>query len=176
MTSSEVNGVTGIGIDYFLGAPDPDSCVSVATTVDPGVVGFGGCPVVHITGCPIIPTSTYSIVVIDDAGTVSDPLEADTQAKPGVKWHGDVVGRFDGDAGAWTEPNANVNIDDAVAGIKTFQQDPVTQAHVSVTDVHPVFVGGPHPNQLTNINDVATIILGFQGKEYAAPDIGGDCP
>ncbi len=118
--------------------------------------------------------STYALAA-ESGGVLSADALFDTQAKPGVKWHGDVVGRFDGPAEAWTAPNANVNIDDAVAGIKTFQQDPVTATHVSVTDVHPVFLGGPHPNGLVNINDVAIIILGFQGFEYAEPDLT-QCP
>ena len=107
-------------------------------------------------------------------GLLSDPpLVAQTQAKPGDKWHGDCVGHFDGTQ--WTPPNGAVSIDDAFAAIKTFQQELPAASHVSVMDVHPVFVGGPHPNRVVGINDVAIIILGFQGFEYAAPDISR-CP
>ncbi len=172
--SSLVNGLTGSG-PWWAGEPYED-CISIVTTTKPASEpDWSACPTVHLTGCPIIPTTTYAIAA-ESGGQLSADALLDTQAKPGVKWHGDVVGRFDGPSEAWTAPNANVNIDDAVAAIKTFQDiNAFNATHVSVTDVHPVFVGGPHPNGLVTINDVAIIILGFQGFEYAAHDLT-QCP
>ena len=89
-------------------------------------------------------------------------------------WWGDVVGSFDGFE--WTAPNGTVNADDYLSAIKTFiDPNAVNATHVSVTDVHPVFLGGPHNNRLVNINDVLLIIKGFQGEEYAEPDLT-QCP
>ena len=180
MTSSEVNGVTGIGDTYWAGAPvngaglSPATCISKVTRTDPGVIDWSGCPVVHLTGCSIIPTSTYEITAINAAGAESDePLLADTQAKPGVKWHGDTIGFFNGTN--WTPPNGTTSIDDAVAAIKTFQDPSAFNAtHLSVSDVHPN-LDGTEPNLIVSIADVFVIILGFQGQEYPGPDLT-QCP
>ncbi len=97
----------------------------------------------------------------------------DTQAKPGAKWHGDVVGFFDG--AVWTPPNGTTSIDDAVSSIKTFQDPNALNAtHLSVTDVHPN-LNGTTPNLIVSIADVFAIILGFQGQEYPGPDLT-QCP
>ncbi|MCH9002680.1 MAG: hypothetical protein IIC02_08915, partial [Planctomycetes bacterium] len=175
MTDSLIEDVTGLNRDYFASATSPEElCISVVTTNDPGTVSWTGCPVVHLTGCPIVPTSTYAIVVIDGEGSVSDPLVANTQAKPGVLWHGDAVGTFDGND--WSGPNGVVNFDDVTATIKTFiDPNAFNAVHVSLVDVHPQFFGGPHNNRLININDVLVMILGFQGAEYAEPDLT-QCP
>ena len=104
-----------------------------------------------------------------EGSAVSAPLAAETQVKPGVKWHGDAVGFFDGVT--WTPPNLNVNIDDAVAAIKTFQNPSAFNAtHVSVTDVHPN-LSGAQINKVVNFDDVFVQILGFQGFEYPGPEI-----
>ena len=103
-------------------------------------------------------------------GLTSDPpLLGETQAKPGVKWHGDCVGFFDGDN--WTAPNSVTSIDDAVAAIKTFQNiNAFNATHVSVTDMVPN-LNGAQINKIVNINDVFAIILGFQGQEYPGAEI-----
>ena len=46
--------------------------------------------------------------------------------------------------------------------------------HVSVTDVVPN-LNGMQINTIVNINDVFSIILGFQGQEYPGPDLT-QCP
>ncbi len=94
-------------------------------------------------------------------------MAATTQAKPGTKWLGDVVGSFDGDV--WSAPNGVVNITDAQAVIKTFVKAPGA-AHVSVTDVHPNLGGVPN-NRLVNANDILVVILGFKTNEYPEPDL-----
>ena len=67
-----------------------------------------------------------------------------------------------------------------MAAIKTFQNPsatpgcpapPCNATHMSVTDVVPNLTPGPQINLIVNINDVFSIILGFQGQEYPGPDI-----
>ena len=118
----------------------------------------------------MIPTSTYAIaaIALED---VSPDMPASTQEKPGVKWHGDAVGFFDGSTDTWTAPQGTVNIDDAVAAIKTFQNPEAFNAtHVSVTDVHPN-LSGTQINKVVNFDDVFVQILGFQGNEYPGSQI-----
>ncbi|MCH8150403.1 MAG: proprotein convertase P-domain-containing protein [Planctomycetes bacterium] len=178
--STQVTGLTGSG-PWWATAPvdgaglSPATCISVVTTTKPvSEPDWTGCPVVHLTGCPIVPTTTYAIAA-ESGGDLSADALFDTQVKPGVKWHGDVVGFFDGIAGKWTAPQGAVNIDDAVAGIKTFQNPSAFNAtHLSVTDVHPN-LNGDQINLIVNIGDVFVIILGFQGQEYPGPDLT-QCP
>jgi len=188
LTSTLVNGVTTVGSDWWAGAPDA-ACISIMSPTRPASPpDWTGCDTIHLTGCGIIPTSTYDISIVDVA-TESAALLARTQALPaGSKWFGDVIGTFDPVADQWTAPNGIVAIDDAVAAIKTFQNPslvgpgcgtpPCNATHVSVTDIHPA--GFPlqpwgTPNQLVDINDVFAIILGFQGVEFPGPDLGS-CP
>ena len=168
LTSSLVNGVTTVGSSWWANAPDED-CISIVTATRPASPpDWSACPTVHLTGCPIIPTSTYFIVAVDGS-TESDPaLAAATQAKPDPKWWGDCVGRFTGTE--WTPPNRATNIDDAVATIKTFQENALNATHVSVTDLEPA-LNGSQINKIVNFNDVLAAILGFKGEEYPGPQI-----
>jgi len=167
LSDTQVSGVTAVGGTWWAGPPNAD-CVSLVTTTPPASPrNWDDCPTLHLTGCPIIPTSTYDMVIVSGGVESAPPLAAMTQAKPGDKWWGDCVGSFDTDTNTWTPPQGTTNIDDALAGIFTFQDPNALNAtHLSVVDVHPVMPPG-HPNQLININDVFQIILGFQGKEYA---------
>ena len=169
LSGTLVNGVTAVGSSWWANAPDAN-CISILGPTQPGMpINWDACPTLHLTGCPIMPTSTYEIVPVLGGLPFGPALEAETQTKPGDKWCGDVVGFFDG--ATWTAAQGNVNIDDAVAALKTFQ-DPnaFNAAHVSVVDVHPNQPMQPPPgnqiNKLVNINDVFQIILGFQGNEY----------
>ena len=111
-----------------------------------------------------MPTSTYEISAVVDGLLSSPPLVAATQAKPGNKWHGDVVGFFNGTE--WTPPNGAANIDDTVAAIKNFQDPSAFNAtHLSVTDLYPN-LNGSQINLLVNFADVLMTILGFMGFEY----------
>ncbi|MCH8147819.1 MAG: hypothetical protein IH987_07470 [Planctomycetes bacterium] len=169
LSSTLVNGVTAVGLQWWAHGPDAD-CISVVAPNRPlAPPDWSACPTLHLTGCPIIPTSTYAIVVIDGSFQ-SDPfIGAATQAKPGLKWHGDVVGFLDGLA--WTPPQGSVNIDDAVAAIKTYQNPGALNAtHVSVTDVHPNLIG-TQINKTVNFDDVFVIVLGFKGFEYPGTDL-----
>ncbi len=183
LTSTLVSGVTVVGSQWWASAPDADCIAIVGPTRPVTPPNWDACPTLHLTGCPIIPTSSYDIVTVD-GGTVSEPpLVVATQIKPGAKWHGDCVGNFTGPTGdppnVWTSPNGTTNADDFLAAIMTFQ-DPnaVNATHVSVTDMEPN-LNGTQINLLVNINDVFSIIRGFQGFAYNEGQGGPDltqCP
>ena len=104
LASTLVNGVTAVGDWWWANAPvngggtvSPATCISIVGPTQPAAPpDWSGCPTLHLTGCPIIPTSTYEIAAVVDGLQSGPPLVADTQAKPGVKWHGDIFGFFDG--------------------------------------------------------------------------------
>ncbi|MCH8147897.1 MAG: hypothetical protein IH987_07870, partial [Planctomycetes bacterium] len=152
------------------GGLSPATCISVVSTLKPASApDWTGCPTVHLTGCPIIPTTTYRIQAEVD-GTLSAGTLLDTQAKPGDRWFGDIVGRYTGPNGSppnvWTAPNGVVNIDDAYAGIKTLNNPlQLSATHLSVADTHPV-LNGTQINRNASINDELIVILGLQGKTY----------
>ena len=164
LTSTLVNGVTAVGSQWWANAPDAN-CLSIVGPAQPaGPPNWDACPTLHLTGCPIIPTSTYDIVAVIGGSESGPPLVGETQLRPGIKWHGDAVGFFDGVV--WTPPNGTTSIDDAFAALKTFQNPSAFNAtHVTVTDVHPN-LNGMQINKLVNIDDVFVEILGFQGLEY----------
>ena len=144
--------------------------MSILRTVKPATPpNFTGCNVVHLGGCPIIPTTTYRIQA-EVGGELSAGTLLDTQAKPGGKWFGDLVGRFTGPNGSppneWTAPNGVVNADDFLVGIFSFiDPSAINAVHLSVMDTHPVLNG----NQMTlacGINNVFITIRGFQGYTY----------
>ena len=210
--TTEINGHAGFG-PWWANQPvnggglSPATCISIVTTTKPAVEpDWSACPIVHLTGCPIVPTTTYFIAIEAD-GVLSaaafecrrggcglpqlapcDPANGDadcneaegetcqglgTQVRPGVKWHGDIVGYFDGEY--WSPANCVASIDDTVAAIKTFQDPGAFNAtHLSVTDVHPN-LNGTQINLIVNIADVFVLILGFQGFEYPGPDLT-QCP
>lgn len=170
LTETLVAGVPEGQIDseWWAGSPDAN-CISIATSTQPFTPpSWSACSTIHVTGCPIIPTSTYDIVAL--SGGV---VEAVTQLKPGAKWWGDCVGYYTGTE--WTPPNGIVNFDDVNAGIKTFQYPGTSQAtHVSVTDVHPN-IPPAHPNKLVNFDDVMQLLQAFQGYPYPGYAID-NCP
>ncbi|MCH7926306.1 MAG: hypothetical protein IIC51_12310, partial [Planctomycetes bacterium] len=69
--SSEVNGQTGSG-PWWAGPPDAE-CISIVTKTKPDdEPDWSGCPAVHLTGCPIVPTTAYEIRA-ESLGVLSDP-------------------------------------------------------------------------------------------------------
>ena len=171
LSSTQVNGVTAIGSEWWAHGPDGDCIAVVGPTRPVTPPNWDACPTLHLTGCPIIPTTQFDIVTVDDAVVSDPPLIGQTQAKPGAKWYGDAVGFFDGSTDTWTPPQGMVNIDDPVAAIKTFQNPTAFNAtHVSVTDVHPN-LSGTQINKVVNFDDVFVLVLGFQGFEIPGPDI-----
>ena len=183
VASSEVNGQVGNG-PWWANAPfntNAASCISLVTATKPAVEpDWTDCNIAHLTGCPIIPTTTYALAA-EAVGMLSAEALFDTQARPGVKWFGDIIGGFDGEE--WLGPDGVVNIDDAFAAIKTFQNPtatpgcdnpPCNATHVSVSDVHPHQIS-ESPNQIVNINDVFEILKGFRGFEFPGTDLT-QCP
>ncbi|MCH8149627.1 MAG: hypothetical protein IH987_16850, partial [Planctomycetes bacterium] len=170
--STLVPGLIGFGpwwaTDPVNGQPpSPASCISIVSATKPASEpDFTGCNVVHLTGCPVIPTTTY-LIQAEVGGELSCGSLFDTMAKANGKWLGDCCGSFTGPPDyVWTGPNRTVGIDDAVAAIKTFiNPNAVNATHLSVTDIHPV-QNGEQINLIVNINDVLIIIAGFQGKTY----------
>ncbi|MCH8149814.1 MAG: proprotein convertase P-domain-containing protein, partial [Planctomycetes bacterium] len=169
LTSTLVIGVTAIDSEWWANEPD-ENCISTVGPSRPAAApNWDACPTLHLTGCPIMPKSIYTIVVVDDELVSDTPLAAATQAKPGIKCWGDLVGQFDGKI--WGPPNGTVNADDFVAVIKSFVDPNAFNAvHVSLCDLHPA-VPPDHPNKLCNGNDILFTILGFQAQEYPGPDI-----
>lgn len=138
------------------------------------------CQILHVTGCPIEPTSEYDVQTVIGENE-SDPLTVATILKPGGgKWWGDTVGFFN--ETEWTAPQGVTNIDDAFVAIKTFQGGQVVPpgpippgnvAHLSVPDIEPGNI-----NTVVNFADVQRVLLAFQGEEYpfGPADADGNCP
>ncbi|MCH8146838.1 MAG: hypothetical protein IH987_02455, partial [Planctomycetes bacterium] len=160
--------------------PSPATCISIVTSLKPASEpDWSGCPTLHLTGCPIIPTTIYAVAA-ESGGLLSVPEFLESMAVASGKWLGDCVGQFTGPPdNVWTDPNLVVNIDDAVAGIKTFiNSNGFNATHLSVTDIHPV-LNGAQMTLIVNINDVLLIIAGFQGKtwgEVASPAPDDEIP
>ena len=176
-----ITGAAAVGTSSWANPPDA-KCISIVGPDQPATPpNWAGCPVVHLTGCAIIPTSTYDITVLDDQETESAPLAAATQLRPlANKWWGDAVHDFNGVVpGEWGPPQGVCNFDDVTAALRTFQgpdnlpgcgAPPCNATHVSITDIHPARpdIGGNsvHPNKLLNIDDVFLFIGAFQGNRY----------
>lgn len=137
-----------------------------------------GCRILHITGCPIEPTSAYDVRAVTETDT-SVALNVPTALQPGGgKFWGDAVGFFDGVE--WTAAQGTVNIDDASVAISTFQGGQVVAptpgsqvAHLSVADVEPGNV-----NTVVNFADVLILLNAFRGDTYpfGPADGDGNCP
>ncbi len=180
-----------IGSSWWLKAPivadaanpkpllGPGECVALlgpenmAAEIDWDVAG---CQVLHVTGCPIEPTSEYDVrAVVGD--TASAPLSVPTILRPeGGKSWGDIVGTFTGVE--WTAPQGVVNFEDVSAAIKTWQGGQVVApvgniAHLSIPDVEPGDI-----NTVVNFADVLILIKAFQGDPYpfGPADADGKCP
>ena len=137
-----------------------------------------GCQTLHITGCPIEPTSEYDVQAVTvDATSVA--LNVSTALQPGGgKFWGDTVGSFNGTE--WTLAQGTTNIDDVMVAINTIQGGQVvaptpgsTIAHLSVADVEPGNI-----NTVVNFADVLILIKAFQGDVYpfGPADVNGNCP
>lgn len=177
LKTTEVNSVPDALPDFWASEPD-EKCRSWLWTTQPeSPPDWSECPVVHVTGCAVIPTSTFDVVVLD-GDNESAPLETRTIFRPlQNRWWGDTVGYFTGTE--WTGPNRHTNVDDFVAIIKTFQNPdrlpgcntpPCNAAHCSRVDVEPN-LPPTSPNGCVCISDVFAIILAYQGNEYPGPDL-----
>lgn len=139
-----------------------------------------GCRTLHVTGCPIEPTSEYEVRAAA-SGSETAPLTVITILRPGEgRWWGDTVGIFNGVE--WTAPQGTTNIDDAFVAIQTFKGGQVVPpgpippgnvAHLFVPDVEPGNI-----NTVVNFADVQRLIFAFQGEMYpfGPADADGNCP
>ena len=137
-----------------------------------------GCQTLHVTGCPIEPTSEYGVQTVEGAvASVTLTVLTALQPEAGRFW-GDAVGVFDGVV--WTDAQGIANINDAVACIKTFQCGQVVAptpgsdcAHLSRVDIEPGNI-----NTVVNFADVLIFIKAFQGDMYpfGPADADGNCP
>ena len=137
-----------------------------------------GCQTLHVTGCPIEPTSVYGVQSVEGV-VVSAVLPVATSLQPGGgKFWGDAVGIFDGVE--WTAAQGIANINDALAAIATFQCGQVVAptpgsncAHLSIADIEPGNI-----NTVVNFADVLIFIKAFQGDMYpfGPADADGNCP
>lgn len=144
-------------VSGWVGVPDTNG---IASLVPDPVTRTWIEPVVNITGCEITPVAEFELRASpDDGQSFLPPLALRTILQPEAeKFWGDTVGSFDGNE--WSAPQGVVNIDDAVAIIKTFQEEDGAP-EVPRTDVEP-----QEPNRLVNINDVLFVIFAFQADPY----------
>ncbi|MCH8149783.1 MAG: hypothetical protein IH987_17660 [Planctomycetes bacterium] len=162
-------------VSGWVGVPDANG---IASLVPDPVTRTWIEPIVNITGCEITPVAEFELrASVDDGQSFLPPISLHTIPQPGGgKFWGDTVGSFDGIE--WSAPQGVVNIDDAVAIIKTFQEEDGAP-EVPRTDVAP-----QEPNRLVNINDVLFVIFAFQADPYpfGCPDdpcqdnIANPCP
>lgn len=157
----------------------PFSVAPVGTFVslvgnDPVVVDWTGHDLVHIMGCHIAPVQRYTLTATADplSNLFTPPLILETIIKPGIKFWGDLVGRFDGLE--WTVPNGLVNVDDVSAVIKFITLKPAP--HVTAVDL-----AGEVPNFIINAAELQFSLLSFNGIPYppvpfANQGTPADCP
>ena len=176
LTNTQVSGVTVVGSSWWAYPPDAN-CISLLGPTRPATLtNWDACPTLYLTGCSVIPTSTYDLVAVEVDGVGSSPPTiGETQLRPDSnKWWGDAVGYFCGTY--WSGPQGVCNFDDVNASLKTFQNpNAMTATHVSWTDIHPnrPDLGGisVHPNKLVNTDDIFQFIKAFQGFEYPGFDL-----
>ena len=125
--------------------------------------------IVHIGDCEIVSAATYEIraVVVGDPPVLSEPLVVPTTPAPLPKHWGDVVGPMA--RGAWTSPDGTVNMDDVMAAVQKFMEEP-TAPHLTWVDVNPEV-----PDAIMNFEDIFWIVQGFKAEAYPFPD-PSSCP
>ncbi len=123
-------------------------------------------PMVHLSGCHIVPVATYEISATSNEVLFSVPITLSTSGLPAGRFWGDSVGNFFGE---WTGPDGLVTANDIVAVVDTFQ-DNARATVVTRTDLD-----GQIPNFIINGSDILQAITAFQGQvyPYANPS---DCP
>jgi hypothetical protein len=147
------------GMTWWVGAPD-ENCIA-GLVDDVSFSMWDDCPELHITGCGVVPGTTYRLVAVDGDGDSPTFLDHETVPRAlNGKWWGDNVGNYNG--AEWTPPQGVASIDDAVAIIKGWQY-PGTSADPGI----PVIDLAPRvPNRTGNFDDVYAQIFGFKGYPY----------
>ncbi|MBI4717633.1 MAG: PQQ-binding-like beta-propeller repeat protein [Planctomycetes bacterium] len=143
------------GVLGWVSAPDAGGASTLAAAP---VVRIWPEAVVHVGDCRVVPGSAYAVRASNDGTDLTAPLPVTTVAQPAGKHWGDAVGMFVG--GSWLDPDGQVNINDAVAAIRTFQS--ATGApHFTRTDLHD-----QAPNRVVNFTDISYFVRAFQGFAY----------
>ena len=139
-----------------------------------------GCQTLHITGCPIEPTSEYEVQAVA-GGNASAAAILPTQTRPGLKFWADVAGEKL--CNGWCPPQGVTNFQDVQALIQTFQFGGGTVGptanvlHLSWADLE-----GGNNNAVLNIADVQIAILAWKqviaggAYPFGPADADGRCP
>ena len=185
-----------VGASWWVQAPEPvvpgsrprplvgpGECVAVlgpsatAAEID---WDAAGCQTLHITGCPIEPTSEYEVQAVA-GGNASAAVILPTQTQPGLAFWADVAG--ENACAGWCPPQGVTNFQDVQALIQTFQfgggiVGPTSQVlHLSWADLE-----GGNNNAVVNIADVLIAILAwkqtiaFGAYPFGPADAEGRCP
>ena len=152
------------GVLGWVGAPDENG---IARLVDEPLFSNAWPAVVHVGDCPIVPAATYEIRATFDGVMFTEPLTLSTIGQPAPKYWADVVGEFGGTE--WTAPNGEVNMDDVMAAVQYFKQEP-TAPPLTWLDVDAEV-----PNAVLNFSDIQQIVNGFKGEPYPFRD-PAECP
>ena len=150
-----------LGVLGWVGAPfeaPEDPGVWIARVVPTACYSDSWPAVVHLGDCEIVAVATYLLSATADGAAFSDPLEIATIAQPTPKYWADCVGALEGDA--WAAPNLVVNMDDVMAAVQKFTDDP-NAPHLTWVDID-----GEAPNVVLNFTDIFQIVQGFKGEPY----------
>jgi len=126
--------------------------------------------VVHVYGCPIIPTSRYEIYT-NLPGPVETPIPFATRTVPtpalNSKLGGDIVGVNNG--AEWTAPNSFSNVNDALALLAIVAGNGIRPAHAAA-NLRGVSAGdGGCVNGQVNTGDLQMITQSISGFSYGPP-------
>lgn len=154
------SGVLGWVGEPFEAPEDPG--VWIARVVDTAYFSASWPELLHLGDCPIVPAATYALRATPDGINFEDPHAIETILEPAPKKWGDVVGEYS--EGEWTPPNGVVNMDDVMAAVQKFLDDP-NAPHLTWIDVE-----GEEPNAIVNMTDILQIVRGFKGEPYPFSD------
>jgi len=127
-------------------------------------------PVVHVHGCPIIPTSQYEIYV-NGPGPIEIPIPFTTQTVPtpslNSKLGGDIVGVNNGVE--WTAANGFASVNDALAMLAIIAGNAVRPTHDTANVRGSSAADGGCLNSVVSTSDLQMIILSISGASYGPP-------
>ncbi len=185
-----------VGQEWWVKPPDPgnppdrpkpllapDECLAtLGSAVTAAEIDWdaAGCQTLHITGCPIEPTSEYEVQAVA-GGNTSAAAILPTQTRPGLAFWADVAGENDGNG--WNPPQGVTNFQDVQAIILTFKfgggvvGPTATVLHLSWADLESGNI-----NAVTNIADVQIAILAWKqtinlgAYPFGPANAEGRCP
>lgn len=150
-------GVLGWVGEPFEAPEDPG--VWIAPVEDAPFYSDSWPSIVNLGDCEIVPAATFALRgTVEGTSVLSDPLELGTIVEPAPKKWADCVGAFTG--AAWAGPNGVVNMDDVMAAVQKFLDDP-TAPPLTWVDIDAEV-----PNAVLNFTDILQIVQGFKGNPY----------